>query len=53
MLQEPPATGNTLIDAALLDVQAGSESDVAQQADQLSAALQVLQDVLQSSRTTK
>jgi len=50
MVQDPPATGNPVIDAALSDVQAGGESDVAQQAEQLSAALQVLQDVLKSSR---
>lgn len=49
-LDEPPITGNRLIDAALADLATGHDQPVAEQLERLTAAHEVLVQVLETSR---
>ena len=49
-LDDPPVTGNRLIDAALSDLSTTSALPVAEQLERLTAAHEVLVQVLETSR---
>ncbi len=49
-LDEPPVTGNRLIDAALGDLAGAPEQPVAERLERLTAAHEVLVQVLETSR---
>ena len=50
MSEEPPVTGDAVVDAALRSVADAADLDVATQAQVLSEAQTVLQNVLRASR---